>query len=275
MMNLTYVSQCPTDTPVYCLFSGISVSNHCHVDFYEFGLFVNGSYRNIHNGEESICSNGTLLFFQPGQSHEIHSNKPGSEHYSFIVRKDFFEAQFEKYCQAHHYYGHISKIPEYMQKKLPGAQAIYLAHLASTLAYNVSPERMPVAEHLLEIMFFALFESIPTGSRVGIDVFANDLRRAFDSYQELDTDISSLCSSYPVSQRTLLKRFRELTGHSLIDYRNMRRMEYAAHMLQKEDYSVATIANMVNVSSLSHFAKQFKKQFGMTPKQYQKLYRKK
>ena len=60
----------------------------------------------------------------------------------------------------------------------------------------------------------------------------------------------------------------------MLEYRNKKKMEYAAHLLQKDNYSVSSVADKLKISCQSYFIRQFKKQFGVTPKQYQMLYRK-
>ena len=61
----------------------------------------------------------------------------------------------------------------------------------------------------------------------------------------------------------------------MTEYRNKRRMEYAAHLLGKEAYTVSKVADILHITCQSYFIKQFKKQFGMTPKQYQLRYQNK
>lgn len=80
---------------------------------------------------------------------------------------------------------------------------------------------------------------------------------------------------YPLSQTALINDFKKLTGYTIVQYRNIKRMEYAADYLVKSNYSVTAIANALNISSLGYFSQQFKKQFGMTPTEYQRLHQKK
>lgn len=275
MQHLKFNDLCTFNTPAYCVYTSTDTKSHYHTDFYEFSLFTNGSYTDIHNDEKTTYSTGQILLYCPGEAHELVVNKAGSECYSFIVKADFFQDFFKDYCERHRIPADISHIPPTLSRQLAGFQTLYLSQLASAISYNISPERFSIVAHFLESLLFVCFDVLPMGSSVGNEFLVNDLLRRFDNYQDLDTDISSLCHMYPTSQRTLLNRFKALTGYTIVEYRNIKRMEYAAHLLQKEDYQIATIANMVNISCLSYFSKQFKKQFGMTPKQYQKIHRKK
>lgn len=275
MLEHKYSYHCPHNTPIYCVYTAKTAYKHHHIDFYEFCIFASGSYLHIFQDEESYCSTSHLLFFKPGSSHELLINKPGSEHYSLIVREDYFEEYFRRYCETHKTYNSTTDLPTSISKILSGSQSSYLSKLASILAYNVSQERFAIAEHLLDTLLFTCLESLPMSCNVGIDAYVNDLMLTFDSYSQLDVDIEELCYKYPASQRTILDRFKILTGSTIVEYRNKRRLEYAAHLLQKENYSITTISNMIGISCLSYFAKQFKAHFGVSPKQYQSLYQKK
>lgn len=69
--------------------------------------------------------------------------------------------------------------------------------------------------------------------------------------------------------------FKKETGLSVSDYILKRRMEAAKNMLQYSDYTYGDISVILAFSSQSHFIQVFKKQTGLTPKEYRsKFYRK-
>lgn len=275
MRYLEFKSQCPYDTPTYCLHSGHNVEPHCHLDFYEFGMILEGCYRNIYKHQEQLCPSGQLLFFKPGEAHELIVDKPRSEHASLIITKDYFEEYYQKYWQPKPLYDDLSTLPQFISKNLSGSQTIYISHLVSAVAYNISSERRSISDHFLDTLIFALFHTTPTGSTEGIEMYVNDLVRQFDDYKRLDMEIADICALYPITQRTFLDYFKRLTNYTMVEYRNIKRMEYAAHLLRRENYSISAVSERINVSCQSYFIKQFKQQFGMTPKQYQLLHRNK
>ena len=69
--------------------------------------------------------------------------------------------------------------------------------------------------------------------------------------------------------------FKKETGLSVSDYILKRRMDAAKNMLQYSDYTYGDISVILAFSSQSHFIQVFKKQTGLTPKEYRsKFYRK-
>lgn len=270
-----YNFHCPYNNTMYCIYSSGPSALHWHADFYEFCLFTHGLYVDIHNGNTYNCETGTLLLYRPGEGHELLVGEKGGDHYTLIVHKKYFENYYTEHCKNFSNWDDISQLPPRFSKIVFGSQMTYLSHLASAISYNVSSERFSILKHFLDNLLFACMEEIPSGSAIGIDLYVNDILRRLDSYRNLDTDIAELRSLHPVSHRTLTDHFKTLTGCSIVEYRNTKRMEYAAHLLEKENYQIATIANMVGISSLSYFSKLFCDQYGMTPKQYQLLHRNK
>ena len=270
----TFYDNCPYDIAWYCVYSAIDCAHHSHDDFYEFTFVTNGSFCHINQDGETICKSNLLLFFQLGEAHSLRVLTSNSAHYSFIVKKEFFEAYFKEYCKNHGFKCNLSDFPSFVTKKLSGFQMTYLSHIASILAYVTSSDMLSIATHFLDTLLFVFFNNIQSGEVLGTQSYAVDLRNRFDNYNSLDLDLPELYSNYPISSYTVSNYFKKLTGHSVVEYRNIKRMEYAAHLLTNENLPVSSIANLMNISNLSYFAKQFKKQFGMTPKQYQLLNRK-
>ena len=75
---------------------------------------------------------------------------------------------------------------------------------------------------------------------------------------------------FPVSPATLIKQFEKETGQTIAQYRNDKRMEYASVLLQDWNLTVIDVANKVGISSPSHFSAEFKKKFGVSPKDFAK-----
>lgn len=271
MLQDSFHTHCPYDVPYYCVYSAMDSAPHTHTDFYEFLFCTNGSFRNTNHNEKTILPTNSLLFFVPGESHALEVNEPNSAHYAFLVRKEYFEEYLKKYCAQHGIQMNITDIPPIVEKELSGFQMTYLSRLASTVAYVTTTEYCSIATHFLDSLLFAILIDLPSSDHLNTESYAVDLRRRLDNYHSLDQEVNELCSTYPFSTYTLSNHFKKLTGYTIVEYRNIKRMEYAAHLLSNEKLSVAAAANSVNISNLSYFAKQFKKQFGMTPKQYQLL----
>lgn len=272
MLEYTFNHHCPTADPIFCIYTDEPAAMHRHIDFYEFCIFFSGSFVNIDQNGETICSAGHLLFYKPGSTHELLVEKLGSEHYTLIIRKDYFEEHFRQHCEKYKGYGSLTDLPKKNPITISGSQSSYLTKLASVVSHSVSPGKFPILQHLFETILFTCTISLPAASNAGLDRYVVAIKLLYDSYNQLDTNITDVCSIYPVSKRTILERFKSLNNCTIVEYRHKRRMEYAAQLLQNENCSIASVSNMLGFSCPSFFAKQFSAFHGITPKRYRALH---
>lgn len=72
------------------------------------------------------------------------------------------------------------------------------------------------------------------------------------------------------SEFYIMKLFKQYTGVSCVDYVNNYRLTVAGRMLRDSDDDVATIAYAVGFNNVSYFNRQFKNQYGMTPREFRR-----
>lgn len=255
----------PYDIPFHCLYGSYGATLHNHSDFYEFCLVMGGEYASEYETEKLHIRAGELLFISCGETHSFKDTSPLSYHYSFLVKKEYFEHFCKKNSGIF-----PSSLKPYIHVKLSGAQFTYLSYLLSPLPQISTTELIPQAELLLYNLLFACTHQIVTGYINIVDTCAIDLKKKYDNYHSLTDGIMSLCKNYPISLSTLQRSFKKLTGCTILEYRTQKRMEYAAQLLTTGNYQVAMVSNSLNISDPSHFAQQFKKYYGMTPSEYQK-----
>lgn len=88
--------------------------------------------------------------------------------------------------------------------------------------------------------------------------------------QPLSIDL--LSALFLISQRTLNRRFKQATGKTVIHYIQHLRIEKAKRILECETHSFDSIANQLGYENISFFRRLFKKQVGITPKEYRKIF---
>lgn len=92
-----------------------------------------------------------------------------------------------------------------------------------------------------------------------------DIAAWIESHLNEDLTIEQAASQFGLSRSLLTKEFRLYTGKSFVDYRNARRVQRAATILVRQPGSVTQAALESGFSNLSHFHRQFKAYFGLTP----------
>lgn len=78
-----------------------------------------------------------------------------------------------------------------------------------------------------------------------------------------------------MSSRQFYRKFKEISDVTPSDLIKSYRMEKASRLLLNDDYSIQDVISYVGISSRSYFYKEFARRFGMTPKDYRELNKKK
>ena len=78
--------------------------------------------------------------------------------------------------------------------------------------------------------------------------------------------LESLAQEVFMSTSKLKTLFKEVYGFTLYDYYNKNRLQRAKEMLVTGQYSIKQAGCEIGFSNLSHFAKAFKKEYGVLPR---------
>ena len=97
---------------------------------------------------------------------------------------------------------------------------------------------------------------------------ANIINIIEDNIADVEFNIDKLAGLLNISRSTLYRKTMEITNLSPGDLIKKRRMRRAAELLKQTSHSVLEICYMVGYSDQRYFGQSFKKEFGMTPKQY-------
>ncbi|MFC5044397.1 helix-turn-helix domain-containing protein [Aquimarina hainanensis] len=96
-------------------------------------------------------------------------------------------------------------------------------------------------------------------------------------YQNVDNEklnVTFLAANFSMTQRTFLRKVKKETGLTAVSYLKHIRLEYAAELLLRSDYSITEIMNKVMYNNLSYFSSEFKKIYSLSPKKYREKFRK-
>jgi len=89
----------------------------------------------------------------------------------------------------------------------------------------------------------------------------NDLRRLSlkEIAKESNQSVSNLC-----------RTFKEGTGVTVLEYLQNLRITMAKRLIEKTNYSIATVAKLIGMEDESYFSRIFKREVGTSPNRYRK-----
>jgi two-component system cell cycle response regulator len=87
--------------------------------------------------------------------------------------------------------------------------------------------------------------------------------------EDPDLDVEQLARHMNMSRVTLYRKIKAISNLTPIELINITRLKKAAELLAAGLYKIYEISDMVGFSSQSNFARNFQKQFHVTPSDYQ------
>ena len=82
--------------------------------------------------------------------------------------------------------------------------------------------------------------------------------------------VESMADALCMSRSSLLRKIKTLFNLSPVELIRLVRLKKAAELIQEGKYRISDVCFMVGINSSSYFSKLFYKQFGVTPKAFEK-----
>lgn len=87
----------------------------------------------------------------------------------------------------------------------------------------------------------------------------------FEQTQEGDLSVETIAEHIGMSRSSLYRKVKAITGQSINEYIRDIRLEKAAYLIEKENFTVSQAAYEVGFGDAKYFRKIFKEKFGRTP----------
>lgn len=103
------------------------------------------------------------------------------------------------------------------------------------------------------------------------EIFLNKLMLLIEEKMENpDFNVGKLVVDIGMSQTVLYKKIKALTNLSITDFIKSQRLKRAAQLLSENKLNIAEIAYTVGFNDRKYFSKEFRRQFGVSPSEYDK-----
>ena len=244
---------------------------HTHGDFCEFNVVTSGVFCDCYNGKNHFRPKNSASFYNHGTSHELTLVQEKSISFTLFLRY----SAFEDFCRANYPDAADAIFSSGIRSfNITNAQQAFMNELVREVKSNDLPESgyNIILTLLLNTLISLCFFQAASTEKDSHSFFIDDLIYHFDNYDFLEIRVQDILKDFPLSSATILKKFEERTGKSIVEYRNEKRMELASQLLLKWNTSIAEVSMAVGITSISYFSKQFKKHFGVLPNEYRKKY---
>ena len=93
----------------------------------------------------------------------------------------------------------------------------------------------------------------------------------YANLEDLDLDVEKLAKIMNMSRITLYRKIKAISVLTPVEVINITRLKRAAELLSEGEHKIYEISNRVGFSSQSNFARNFQKQFNITPTEYMQM----
>ncbi len=106
--------------------------------------------------------------------------------------------------------------------------------------------------------------------------FMEKVRRIIEeNVSDEDFSVETMCDRLAMSRSSLLRKIKTLFNLAPAELIRVIKLKKAAELIQEGRYRISDVGFMVGIASPSYFSKIFARQFGMTPKEFEKQCRSK
>lgn len=243
-------------------FSGEAFSMHRH-DTYAIGLTMHGVQSFWYRGEVRHSMPGQLIVLHPDELHDGAAGTVAGLRYRML----YLEPSLLRQALS----GRRQELP-FVRDAVVNDAAMRQALLTALGDIEDAIDGL-IADHLIADLADGLRRHTKTPANRKLKLAFQRVQRAreyIDAHALRSVKSKELETVSGLDRFTLARQFKALFGTSPHRYLIMRRLQHAKHLLQ-EGEEMAEVALATGFVDQSHFNRQFKKAFGMTPGSWRAL----
>ena len=239
---------------------------HTH-DFYEIFYITNGNIKHSLNSETDELSMGDVVFLRPGDIHcFLREPDNACAHRDLALTVPLYEKAVEFFK-----YNPLSDHTTYAKVKIDIETLNKLETELQTIG-NVDAEKNPSFYFALAELFKAKRNADLQGKRRNsAPEWILGLIAKLEMPEFFCLAPSEIFAELNYSKEYVSRTFRKVTGKTLTDYMNQRKLSLASVLIQNTDKSIDRICFECGYNNVSYFYRTFKQTFGKTPHELRKI----
>ena len=246
----------------------IEVAEHAHDKYFELTAVLSGEGVIFTNNVSVPVSKGDIFVSFPYDTHAIKAGQMGMDYnfVSFYLKDELLLSEFERLAIM---YGK------------PCDRVVRSETLGTLIVGAISETLLPSDHHepYLEAVFVQLLiqllrtfkkQSVPSSVPGKREELCYRVMDYINSHIYSMRSLTELSEHFRYDYAYLSKIFTKTTSKSISEYYSFRRLETARELIGEGGRSISDIAEMLGYSSIYPFSKAFKRQYGVSPREYKK-----
>ena len=254
--------------------------------FWEMIYVEKGSVCGINGTKPYILEKGQAIFHHPNAFHNLRTSSK-EEDCSIIVisfngeleaLEQFEDSIFTLTLRENQIFKEMIEEGVLVYNKPFGTNMIY--QKGNHIAEEIVPGAMQNIRILLEQLLISLYRKQKNKSvdiqQLSMISLSPEYKLVKEVVTYLEDNIynnitfTDVISHFTISETKLKKMFREVTGYSVIQYYRKSVIGCIQCHIRQHDLNFTEIADLFNFSSIHYFSKFYKRETGITPREYLK-----
>lgn len=242
---------------------------HSHVDYWEFCILINGRIKNrIRDKGTEIYEEKTLFFMTSQDRHSLLKASPTVRYINLPVRESHL-LQLLNFIS-----------PTFKSRLIQGPRHFPISDTLIAEIENIvhqcnllSSSQFEKKNGLLCSVLLLLLQEL---NRIHLNIheYSNDFMKKLlpltEKMEFMSYSVNDLKNALHYSTAHLNRLFKQHLQTTPHEYLQKQKFRYARNLLQNTDLNMMEIASKIGYANLSHFYRNFKKYYGITPGDYRK-----
>ena len=246
---------------------------HWHYD-YEIILILKGTVTVYCGAEPTTLSAGDLFLFNTKAVHGIQRTAEDNLILCLQFAPQLLESDMDLQQFYHHFY--LSSTDDIYKPQLPyqhfrtGMVKIALTNqkATETTALRTYSLLLSFIADIIDNVQFDIRRTALSQNEDTTNGFCNNILGYIDHNLQSQNLAQDLCRNFGMSEKSLYRYLKTTLGLSFKELYDIVRIEKACSLLQENKKSISIIWELCGFSSEVSFYRNFKKQMGVTPKEY-------
>lgn len=158
--------------------------------------------------------------------------------------------------------------------ELAGVHPLYIDDLSTRFATEINRVNAPDGlDTLMSLMIRDYCLLVKNHAMKGYSAITRQIVSYIDFHYTEELSLAYFAKMFNLSKTYLSDLFRKETGVTLTDFIHQVRMRRAITLLNASTLPITAIATACGYNDINYFIRRFKKTYGLSPKQYQKVIR--